>query len=223
MGYPTPQLSHGENSPHWNGLPRQADRVTHPGGVPHLTCEYDQEKRRNCMDRLVTPPRQGTSPAWGTPLPCEQVLHRLFNIFDTEHLCTSQLNPRPPRPRTDRSIWQRPSSNHTKASSPWGKSWNRIPHPLGTNCKGLKKQPTINKQNKTKRIDQEQNIPDFNTAIIFWTKLAGDYRKDLCISRTFLLKFWAKNRGCGLYTRPLLSDRVNWLVVVTNWLKTFGK
>ena len=42
------------------------------------------------------------------------------------------------------------------------------------------------------------------------------YRKDLCISRTFLLKFWAKNRGCGLYTRPLLSDRVNWLVVVTN-------
>ena len=42
------------------------------------------------------------------------------------------------------------------------------------------------------------------------------YRKDSCISRTFLLKFWAKNQGCGLYTRPLLSDRVNWLVVVTN-------
>ena len=45
----------------------------------------------------------------------------------------------------------------------------------------------------------------------------NNYRKDLCISRTFLLKFWAKNRGCGLYTRPLLSDRVNWLVVVINW------
>ena len=42
------------------------------------------------------------------------------------------------------------------------------------------------------------------------------YRKDSYISRTFLLKFWAKNRGCGLYMRPLLSDRVNWLVVVTN-------
>ena len=42
------------------------------------------------------------------------------------------------------------------------------------------------------------------------------YRKDSCISRTFLLKFWAKNRGCGLYTRPFLSERVNWLVVVIN-------
>ena len=42
------------------------------------------------------------------------------------------------------------------------------------------------------------------------------YRKDSCISRTFLLKFWAKNRRCGLYTRPSLSERVNWLVVVTN-------
>ena len=43
-----------------------------------------------------------------------------------------------------------------------------------------------------------------------------DYRKDSCISSTFLLKFWAKNRGCGLYTRPLFLDRINWLVVVTN-------
>ena len=42
------------------------------------------------------------------------------------------------------------------------------------------------------------------------------YRKDSCISRTFLLKFWAKNCRCGLYTRPFLSERVNWLVVVTN-------
>ena len=25
-----------------------------------------------------------------------------------------------------------------------------------------------------------------------------------CISRTFLLKFWVKKRGCGLYTRPLI-------------------
>ena len=42
------------------------------------------------------------------------------------------------------------------------------------------------------------------------------YRKDSCISRTFLLKFWAKNCRCGLYTKPFLSGRVNWLVVVTN-------
>ena len=31
-----------------------------------------------------------------------------------------------------------------------------------------------------------------------------EYRKDSCISRTFLLKFWAKN----LYTRPLLSFQI---------------
>ena len=43
-----------------------------------------------------------------------------------------------------------------------------------------------------------------------------NYRKDSCISRTFLLKFWAKNHGWGLYTRPFLSERVNWLVVVIN-------
>ena len=37
------------------------------------------------------------------------------------------------------------------------------------------------------------------------------YRKHLCISRTFLLKFWAKNRECGLYTRQLLSEGVKGL------------
>ena len=31
------------------------------------------------------------------------------------------------------------------------------------------------------------------------------YRKNSCISRTFLPTFWVENRGCGLYTRPLLS------------------
>ena len=31
-----------------------------------------------------------------------------------------------------------------------------------------------------------------------------NYLKDSCISRTFLLKFWVKNRGCGLKTRPLI-------------------
>ena len=41
-------------------------------------------------------------------------------------------------------------------------------------------------------------------------------RKNSSISRTFLLKFWAKNRGCHLYTRPLLSEGVKWLVGVAN-------
>jgi len=30
--------------------------------------------------------------------------------------------------------------------------------------------------------------------------LVEQYRKDSCISPTFLLQFWVKNRGCGLYT-----------------------
>ena len=32
----------------------------------------------------------------------------------------------------------------------------------------------------------------------------NNYCKDLFISCTFLLEFWVKNRGCGLYTRPLV-------------------
>ena len=51
---------------------------------------------------------------------------------------------------------------------------------------------------------------------------ADEYRKDLCISRTFMSKFWAKNRGYGVYTRPLLSEAVNRLVRVTHSLKTFS-
>ena len=43
------------------------------------------------------------------------------------------------------------------------------------------------------------------------------YCEDLCISCTFLHKFWAKNPGCSLYTRPLLSHGVHWLVVGINW------
>ena len=43
-----------------------------------------------------------------------------------------------------------------------------------------------------------------------------NYRKDSCKSLTVLFKFWAKNRRCGLYTRPFLSERVNGLVVITN-------
>ena len=37
--------------------------------------------------------------------------------------------------------------------------------------------------------------------------------RDSGISHTFLQKFWAKNRGCSLYTRPFFSEKVNWLVL----------
>ena len=46
--------------------------------------------------------------------------------------------------------------------------------------------------------------------------ISNIYRKDLCTSRTFLIKSLGKNHGCGFCTRPLLSEGVNWLVGVTN-------
>ena len=51
------QHSHGQNSPQLSGLPASADRVTRLVEVPHFTCERDQEIKRMCMERLVTPPR----------------------------------------------------------------------------------------------------------------------------------------------------------------------
>ena len=68
------QHSHGENSPQLSGLPASADRATRLGEVPHFTCERNQEIKRDCMERLVTPPKRGTSPSWGPPPPCEQAL-----------------------------------------------------------------------------------------------------------------------------------------------------
>ena len=76
---PHPQHSHEENLPHLSGLPGTADRATRLGEVPHLSCESSQEKKRDCMERLVTPPRWGTSPTWGPPPPCEQAL-RIANM-----------------------------------------------------------------------------------------------------------------------------------------------
>ena len=72
---PHPQHSHEENLLHLSGLPGTADRATRLGEVPHLSCESSQEKKRDCMERLVNPPRWGTSPTWGPPPPCEQALN----------------------------------------------------------------------------------------------------------------------------------------------------
>ena len=57
-----------------SGLPGTADPATRLGEVPHLSCESSQEKKRDCMERLVTPPRRGTSPTWGPPPSCKQAL-----------------------------------------------------------------------------------------------------------------------------------------------------
>ena len=61
-----------------------------------------------------------------------------------------------------------------------------------------------------------QNNDYFCQSILFDNMCNKMYCKDSCVSRTFLLKFWDKNRGCGLYMRPLLSEGVNWLLGVTN-------
>ena len=55
------QHSHGENSSQLSGLPTSVDRATRLDEVPHFTCECDQGIKRDCMERLVTSPRRGTS------------------------------------------------------------------------------------------------------------------------------------------------------------------
>ena len=91
-GLPHLQLSHGENSPQLSGLPGLADRATRLGGVPHLSFERDQEKKRDCMERLATPPRRGTSPSRGPPPPCEQSLNYPSNITSQKYARRLTIN-----------------------------------------------------------------------------------------------------------------------------------
>ena len=62
---------------HGDGGP-QIGEVTGDGS-PHLTCKHDQIKVRDYMNRRVTPPKWVTSPTWGHPRPCKQVL-KLFPV-----------------------------------------------------------------------------------------------------------------------------------------------
>ena len=48
------------------------------GGSPHLSCERDQIKMRDYMDRRVTTPKPINSPTWGPPPPCKQALTKPF-------------------------------------------------------------------------------------------------------------------------------------------------
>ena len=56
-GSPTFRRLHGKLSPRLTGLPYLADRATHLGGLPHLSCKRGQDKMRDYMERWVTPPR----------------------------------------------------------------------------------------------------------------------------------------------------------------------
>ena len=68
-----------------------AKRVTRLGEVPHFTCERNREIKRDCMERLVTPPRQGTSPSRGPPPPCEQALRLVLVATRTRIECVRAL------------------------------------------------------------------------------------------------------------------------------------
>ena len=56
--------------PRLTGLPYPSDRATRLGGSTHLSRKHAQDKMRDYMDRRVT------SPSWGPPPPCKQVLNK---------------------------------------------------------------------------------------------------------------------------------------------------
>ena len=81
----------GKFWPRLRGLPGLADRATRLGGSPHLSCQRDQIKMRDYMDRRVTPPKRVTSPTWGPPPPCKQALiencpFETFALFASIHV-----------------------------------------------------------------------------------------------------------------------------------------
>ena len=62
------------------GSPGLADRATHLGGSPQLSCKRDPSKMRDFMDRWVTPLKRVASPTWGPPFPCKQALTDRFRL-----------------------------------------------------------------------------------------------------------------------------------------------
>ena len=69
---------HGKIWPRLRGQPGLVDRATRLGRSPHLSCQRDQIKMRDYMDRRVTPPKRVTSPTWGPPPPCKQALREVL-------------------------------------------------------------------------------------------------------------------------------------------------
>ena len=64
---------------HRGGGP-QVSEVT-CGGLPHLSCNHDQIKTRDYVDRRVTPPKWVTSPTRDPPPPCKQTLKQFLSWF----------------------------------------------------------------------------------------------------------------------------------------------
>ena len=75
--------------PRLTGLPYPSDRATRLGGSPHLSRKHAQDKMRDYMDRRVT------SPSWGPPPPCKQVLNKTrcdSNQRDSKNALFSRLD-----------------------------------------------------------------------------------------------------------------------------------
>ena len=76
---------------HGGGRP-QIGEVT-CGGSPHLSCKRNDEiKMRDYIDRRVIPPKQVTSPTWGPPPPCKELLIHLDKT-DTSVKWTRRVGP----------------------------------------------------------------------------------------------------------------------------------
>ena len=82
---------HDKLSPRLTGLPHLADRATHLGGLPHLSCKCGQDKIGDYMERQVTPPRQVTSPTWGPPPLCKQALNSKTSLVTPIPTCITRL------------------------------------------------------------------------------------------------------------------------------------
>ena len=69
---------------HLGGGP-QIGEVTY-GGSPYLTCERDQIKIGDYINRRVTPHKRVTSPTWGPPPPCKQAVRITFTANEIRQL-----------------------------------------------------------------------------------------------------------------------------------------
>ena len=74
-----------KTSPHLGRLPAPAERVTHLGGAPHLSCKRDHDEKRLYMNRWVTPLHRVTSPTWDTSPSCKLALTLTYS-FHLSHL-----------------------------------------------------------------------------------------------------------------------------------------
>ena len=76
MDHSTRAYLHGGGGPQVGGVTC--------GGLPRLSCKRDQIKIRDHMDRRVTPLKRVTSPTWGPPPPCKQVLKVISNWLSNQ-------------------------------------------------------------------------------------------------------------------------------------------